>query len=176
MPHFFRVLAISALSACALTAHAEDLQCASGTLVEVSGQVTTLNISATRQAGQICMVLTDLASGMERFNSCGALVGKIVSSDPSMGTSVLTHTALFDQKNSFRTENDVAQITAPIDFDPVTAAPCAFSVTERITQIAWSKGVVQKGPVDIVAEGQISACPGKNLNSFILSGQACIHP
>ena len=88
------------------------MQCAPGlTHVSVNGNVTTLNVSATRQAGQICMTMIRTSNGSEAFNDCGALVGNVVSADLESGSSSLTHTAVFDLRDMLVTRNDHAQIT-----------------------------------------------------------------
>lgn len=151
------------------------LQCGAGlTHVSVSGNVTTLNVSATKQAGQICVTMTQTANGREVFNDCGALVGKITSADPLNGTSTLAHTAVFDFRNLFTTQNDQAQIIPqPLAYDDA-GAPCAFGVTETISQLDKSAGIFRGGQINVTATGTISFCPDHNLNTFALQGEACV--
>lgn len=148
-------------------------QCSAGSSpVSISGRVTTLNISATKQVGQICVTLVT-ANGREVFDDCGAVVGKVTSLDPATGTSTLNHTALFERRDSFHTQNDQAQITGVLAVD-ANGAPCAMSVQEHITDLQWGTGVFNKATMDVWATGSISFCPDKNLNSFQLNGEGCI--
>lgn len=148
-------------------------QCAAGYVpVILDGRTTTLNISATRQAGQVCLVMTK-ANGHEVFDDCGALVGNITSQNLETGTSTLNHTAVFELTQSFQTEGDVAQITGVLESD-ADGVPCAFSVTEHLTKLKWGTGVFAGATIDAVADGTISFCPGKNLNTFQLTGQVCV--
>lgn len=164
-PLFYFALALS------LPAHAA-LKCDKGERVSVSGQVTTINLSATQQTGQICATLTN-ARGTRVFDQCGAIVGKLVSTRPETGSSVLNHTVLFDKSQAFTTRNDAVQITGVQAVD-ANGTPCAFSAVEKISQMDWAKGIFQKGSVNIVAQGTISMCPDKNLNTFTLTGEACM--
>lgn len=148
------------------------LQCGPGqTHVNVSGSVTTLNVTETKQAGQICLTMTRTSDGRETFNDCGALVGKIVAADQT-GGSTLAHTAVFDLKNTFQTRNDQAQITGPLAFDD--AGACAFSVVETISEIGQGTGIFRDGKIGVTAIGNVSFCPGNNLNTFTLQGEACV--
>jgi hypothetical protein len=150
------------------------LQCSDGlTHVNVSGSVTTLNVSETRQAGQICVAMTRTADGREIFDDCGALVGKVVSADAQTGASVLAHTAVYDLRHAFVTRNDQAQITGVLAADD-SGAPCAFSVIETISELDKGAGIFRGGQISVTALGQISFCPGKNLNTFTLQGEACV--
>lgn len=170
MRMFYPVLSFAVLSALPLLSHAA-LQCNVGTPVNVSGRATMINTSATRQAGQVCMTLTN-ASGIEVFDQCGAILGNVLSSNPETGISILNHTALFSKRQAFATRNDVAQVTGVLATE-ATGVPCAFSVVEKITQIVWSKGILQSGAADVTAVGSLSACTDKNLNTYTLSGTAC---
>lgn len=150
------------------------MQCAAGlTHVNVNGSVTTLNVTATKQVGQICMTMIQTANGLEVFNDCGALVGKVVSADVQTGSSTLTHTGVFDFRNLLVTRNDRAQITGVLNVDE-TGAPCAFSVVESISEIEKGAGIFRGGQINVTATGTISFCPSQNLNTFTLQGEACI--
>jgi hypothetical protein len=150
------------------------LQCGTGmSHVNLNGSVTTLNVSQTKQVGQVCVALTRTADGREVFDDCGALVGKVVASDPQTGSSTLTHTAVFDFRNAFITRNDQAQITGVLAVDD-TGTPCAFSVVESITEIEKGVGVFNGGQINALATGSVSFCPGRNLNTFTLEGEACV--
>lgn len=141
--------------------------------VSVNGSVTTLNVSATKQVGQICLSMIRTRDGREVFNDCGALVGKIVSSDVETGSSTLVHTAVFDPSNALLTNNDQAQITGILAFDE-SGTPCSFSVVETISEILKGTGIFRNGKIGITANGNISFCPDKNLNTFTLQGEACV--
>jgi len=167
------VIALATLSLFPLQSMAA-MQCEAGlSHVNVNGSVTTLNISDTRQAGQICVAMTRTADGREVFDDCGALVGKIVSADAQTGSSTLTHTAVFDARQMFITRNDHAQITGVLAVDD-TGAPCAFSVVETISEIEKGAGIFRGSQINVNATGSISFCPGKNLNTFTLQGEACV--
>jgi hypothetical protein len=147
------------------------LDCADGTPVSVAGDVTTMNISETQQTGQVCMKLTE-ASGKQVFNSCGAILGEILSRDET-GGSLLSHVAAFKGGHAFQTDNDAAQVTGVTAVD-ASGVPCAFDVVESVTQLKWGSGIFRKGSFEITALGNVSACPDKNLNTFQLSGVACL--
>ncbi len=150
------------------------LQCATGLKhVNVNGSVTTLNVSASKQVGQICLTLIESASGREAFNDCGAVVGKVVATDPATGSSTLSHTAVFDLHNAFVTRNDQAQVTGVLGVDDAGAA-CAYSVVEAISEVQKGVGIFRGGSLAVTATGSVSACPNKNLNTFTLAGEACI--
>lgn len=150
------------------------MQCATGlTHVNVNGNVTTLNVSATKQVGQICMTMIRSSNGSEAFNNCGALIGNVVSADLDSGSSFLAHTAVFDFRDMLVTRNDHAQIIGVVDVDE-TSAPCAFNVVESITEIGKGTGIFRGGQINVNAIGTISFCPGKNLNTFTLQGEACV--
>lgn len=168
----YLLTSVAVFSAVPVFAHAGGSQCESKNLVNVSGRVTTLNISPTRQAGQICLTLTS-ASGKEVFDQCGAILGDVVSANRDTGQSTLNHTILFSKDQGLTTKNDTAQITGVQAVD-ATGMPCAFSMVEKITQISWANGILRSGPANITAAGTVSSCPNKNLNTFTLSGSACI--
>lgn len=131
--------------------------------VSVSGNVTTLNVSETKQVGQICMKLTD-EKGREVLDDCGALVGKVVSVDEA-GITTLTHTAVFDLQNLFRTEGDTAQPTG-------YPQECMLPVAEHMSKLTGI-GIFNGATIDAWATGSISLCPGQP-NTFNLSGEACV--
>lgn len=140
------------------------------TCYDVSGSVTTENVTSTLQIGNMSLTLTDDSSVV--FSEMGSLVGNITGA-AGPATMILSHTARFPQGDSFVTEGDVAQITGFIDFDG--DVPCAFSVTEKINNIAkgtrFFKNVTS---VDVTAIGSLSNCPNLNENSFQLSGTLCV--
>jgi len=148
-------------------------QCAVGTTpVSVTGRVTTLNISATKSVGQICVTLT-AADGREVFEDCGALVGKVISSDPATGTNMVTDTALFDMMNSFHSAPHVAQITGVLETD-ADGNPCSVSISEHTTNLLSGTGIFAHVSLDVYANGSVTFCPGKNLNILQLNGQGCV--
>jgi len=166
------VMTLATLSLFPLQSMAE-MQCGPGlTHVNVNGNVTTVNVSETRQVGQICMTMVRSKNGHEVFNDCGALVGKVVAVDGL--SSTLKHTAVFDLRDIFVTRGDQAQISfPPLAFDE-TGAPCAFSVEEHISEIDKGTGIFRGAQIDVTATGSISFCPDHNLNTFTLQGEACI--
>lgn len=165
-------LAVLAALLC-LPAVSQAQQCAAGyTPTTVSGRVTTMNISQTKQVGQICLTMTT-ADGREVFDECGALLGKVTAQDLTTGASTLNHTAVFELLNSFQTVGDVAQITGVLETAP-DGTPCAFSVAEHMTKFQWGTGIFNGATIDVAAQGSISFCPDKNLNTFQLQGQGCV--
>jgi hypothetical protein len=142
------------------------------TPVSVTGRVTTINISPTKQAGQICVTLTT-ADGQEMFEDCGALMGKMTATDASTGSSTLNHVAIFDLLQSFHTVGDTAQVISVTRAD-ADGAPCAMTVREHMTNLQGGTGIFQDASIDVFADGSISFCPDKNLNTFQLSGQGCV--
>jgi hypothetical protein len=170
--HSRLVLSVLAAIAC-LPGASFAQQCPTGyTAATVTGRVTTMNISQTRQVGQICLVMTT-ADGREVFDDCGALVGKVTAMDAAAGTSTLNHTAVFELFESFQTNQDAAQITGVLDTD-ADGNPCALSVTEHMTKLRSGTGIFNGATIDVIANGSISFCPDKNLNNFQLSGQGCL--
>lgn len=167
-------LSLSVLAALlCLPVLAQAEQCATGFVpATVTGRVTTLNISQTKQVGQICLTMT-AADGRELYDDCGALVGKVTAQDTATGASTLNHTAMFDLLDSFQTNGDVAQVTGVLATD-ADGAPCALSVVEHMTKLKWGTGVFSGATIDVVANGSISFCPGKNLNTFQLTGKGCV--
>jgi hypothetical protein len=170
--HSRLVLSLVAALAC-LPAISHAQQCPAGyTATTVTGRVTTMNISQTRQVGQICLVMV-AADGRELFDDCGAVVGKVTSMDTTTGASTLNHTAVFDLLDTFQTNQDAAQITGVLDTE-ADGTPCAFSVTEHMTKFKSATGIFTGATIDVVAEGSLSACSDKNLNTFQLNGHGCI--
>lgn len=167
-------LSMSVLAALlCLPAVSQAQQCATGfTPATVTGRVSTMNISATKQVGQICLTMIT-ADGREVFDDCGALLGKVTAQDLTTGASTLSHTAVFELTESFQTNQDTAQITGVIDTAP-DGSPCAFSVTEHMSKLKWGTGIFNGATIDVVAEGSISFCPDKNLNTFQLNGHGCV--
>jgi hypothetical protein len=170
--HSRLILSVLAALAC-LPAASHAQQCPTGySATTVTGRVTTINISQTRQVGQICLVMVT-ADGREVFDDCGALVGKVTATDPATGSSTLNHTAVFELLESFQTYKDAAQVTGVLEFD-ASGNPCAMSVTEHMTKISSGTGIFNGATIDVVADGSISFCPDKNLNTFQLNGHGCI--
>ncbi len=149
------------------------LQCPSNlTHVNVSGNVTTLNVSATRQVGQICMTMIRTSNGKEVFKNCGAIVGTTLSANGLTGESVLTHTAVFDKYDQFFTHNDRAQITGIVNSE--NGVPCAYSVVESVSVISSGGGLFRDSLIQATAVGTVSFCASQNLNTFALLGEACV--
>lgn len=165
------LITITALTSLPVSGYAA-LSCEHGSKANLSGRVTTVNISPTRQAGQVCLTLTN-AYGKEIYDKCGAILGNVVSSDPQAGTSVLNHTVVMGKNEAFTTQNDAAQITGVVAVND-SGAPCAFSVVEKISKVNWSSSLVATGAVDINGRGTVSSCPNNNMNNFVLSGEVCV--
>jgi hypothetical protein len=147
--------------------------CPAGTTpVSVTGRVTSLNLSTTKSVGQVCLTMTT-ADGREVFDDCGALLGKVISSDPATGTNIVTDTAVFDMMDSFRSAPHMAQITGILETD-ADGNPCSVSVSEHTTSLQSGTGIFTNASLDVYANGTVSACPGKNLNAFQLTGQGCV--
>jgi hypothetical protein len=173
MPSRMHLSVLAAISCLPFLANAAQ-QCAWGTTpVSVTGRVTTVNISETKQVGQICATMTT-ADGREVFDDCGALVGKIVSVDPNTGTTMVIDTAVFELMEAFRTGQHAPQVLGVVETD-ADGNPCAMSVREHITNLQWGTGIFANATLDVFADGIVSFCPGKNLNTYQLSGQACVH-
>lgn len=170
--HSTLVLPVLAALAC-LPAVSHAQQCPTGYIATtVTGRTTMMNISQTRQIGQVCLTLTT-ADGREIFEDCGAMLGKVTSMDAETGASTLNHTAVFDYLESFQTLNDAAQVTGVLDVD-ADGNPCAFSATEHLIKIRSGTGIFYGATIDVMAEGSISYCPDKNLNTFQMSGHGCV--
>ena len=162
--HSRLVLSVLAALAC-LPAVSQAQQCPTGyTATTVTGRVTTINVSPTRQVGQLCLVMVA---------ADGNVVGKVTAMDTTTGASTLNHTAVFELFESFQTDQVVAQITGVLETD-ADGNPCAFSVTEHMTKLRSGLGIFNGATINVVAEGSISFCPEKNLNTFQLNGQGCI--
>lgn len=137
----------------------------------VGGSLTTENTTPTIQMGSMTLTLSD-ESG-EVFSETGSLVGNITGGDASIGQSVLSHKARFAQGDSFRTDGDIAQIVALLEFDG--SVPCGFSVVETITDIPKGTGLFKNvTSVNVTAIGTVYNCPGINENSFELVGELCV--
>ena len=153
------VMALATLSLFPLQSMA-GMKCGPGlTHVNVNGSVTTLNVSDTKQVGQICVTMIRPANGREVFNDCGALVDKVASADGQTEITTLTHNAVFDLRDMFRTRNDQAQITGVLDVDE-TGTPCAFSVAETISKFEKGVGIFRGATINVTVSGSISFCPG----------------
>jgi hypothetical protein len=163
---------LAVLSCLPLLAGAAPMCRVGTTPVSVTGHVTTLNLSQTKQVGQICVTLTT-ADGREVFEDCGALMGKVTALDAATGSSTLNHMALFDMLQSFQTVADTAQVTGVSQLDE-NGVPCEMSVREHMTNLRGGTGIFAGASIDVFADGTISFCPGKNLNTFQLSGQGCV--
>ena len=150
------------------------LQCDAGLHhVKISGNVTTINVSSTKQVGQICVTMIRSSNGREVFNDCGALIGNVVSADLQAGSTILKHTALFDMRDMLVTRNDYAQITGIQNVDE-TGTPCSFNMVESINDIEKGAGIFRDSKMNVTASGTISFCPGNNLNLLTLQGEACV--
>lgn len=150
------------------------MQCDAGLQhVKINGNVTTINVSSTKQVGQICVTMIRSSNGREVFNDCGALIGNVVSADLQAGSTILKHTALFDMRDILVTRNDHAQITGIQNVDE-KGTPCAFTIVESINEVEKGAGIFRDSKINIAASGTISFCPGNNLNLLTLQGEACV--
>jgi hypothetical protein len=152
-----------------LSATADDtLACKRGyTHVTITeGSVVTVNVSETKQVGQICLTMQNDA-GRVVFDDCGALIGKVTETDGAGNPTKLSHTAVFELLESFKTENDMVLHAAPL-------SECSVQVSESLTQLKWGTGVFWGGQLAAQADGVVSFCPGQNKNVFDITGQACL--
>jgi hypothetical protein len=133
---------------------------------------STVNVSAVRQIGQICLTMSD-DGGNTVFNDCGALIGNVTATDAAGNPTALSHTAVFELLESFKTQNDVPTILGVTGVDG-SGTPCAFAVSEHMTDLKWGTGVFRGASIDATALGTLSFCPGSNRNNFVISGEACL--
>ncbi len=156
-----------------LSTHADPLVCGSGythaTITD--GTVVTVNVSETKQVGQLCLTMED-DNHRVVFDDCGAVIGKITESNAYGIPTKLSHTAIFELLESFKTVNDALVSAEPVAWDGAQA--CAFSVVERFTELQWGTGVFYRGALNAEAEGTFSFCPGQNKNTFVLTGEGCM--
>jgi len=147
------------------------------TCYEVSGSVSTENITPTLQLGNMRLELNDESDTV--FNETGSLVGNITGGDGFFIT-LLSHKARFAQGDSFVTNDDTAVPDFQYGGNPVRAIDgngeaCSFWITEAISDIAkGTKFFKNVTSINVTAEGYISNCPGENENVFGLSGTLCV--
>jgi len=138
---------------------------------DVSGYVSTQNVTQTTQVGSIDLVIKSQVDPYDVvFEGTGNLVGNITSfpetspSDPIL----LSHVAKFPKGNSFVTNGDEAYLW------PKGEDGCLFDANETIKEIAggtrFFKDVTN---VKIQAYGEVSYCPQANMNWFSLDGEVC---
>jgi len=152
---------------------AEPLSCRAGYThaTITAGSAATVNLSAIRQVGHICLKMENDA-GKVVFDDCGALIGTVTATDAVGNPTRLSHTAVFELLESFKTVDDTPFFGVPVD--PTDPAPCAFNVGERFTKLKWGTGVFSGGALNVEALGVVSFCPSQNKNTFVLSGDACL--
>jgi len=171
---------------CSVTTASAELDC-DNEKVEVSGTVTTENVTPTLQIGNIRVILD--TDGEELFSETGSLVGNITGTD-GYNTTLLSHVARFPKGNSFNTSNDEAKLAFPEsnEYSPVRlfnetgnllvdeeGKPCSFYIEETISNIERGTGVFRNvTSAEIFANGYISNCPNENKNYFELSGTFCM--
>ncbi len=163
-----RLLTSFAITAFSSVALAEPLTCKFGyTHVSITeGSATMINVSETKQVGQLCMTMQDDA-GKVVFDDCGALIGTVTEQD-DMGNPVkLSHTAVFELFESFKTVDDKVLSGEPIN-------ECSFQVSESFSKLKWGTGVFLGGKLNARADGVVSFCPGQNKNTFVITGDACL--
>jgi hypothetical protein len=152
------------------TVHA--LECDPDGLGVVEGWVETTNISETLQVGQVNFHITGRDGVV--FDGTGAIVGEIKSTalDGTPPTVFLDHTMVFPRGQRVETTGDEAALLYPTGFED-DGTPCAFAVTESITQLSGNK-LFRHATVDVTAVGTISSCSDDNANRFTLSGEICL--
>ncbi len=159
----------SLLIANSYTAFAEEI------CYQVSGEVSTTNVTSTRQEGVITLTLLDQASNITEYNEeVGSISGSITGAK-GMGISLLSHTVSFNDypDDSFYTEDDVAILNGALDVAG-NGTLCSFNIHETITKISAGTGFFENiTKVKISADGYISNCPTENHNLFALSGILC---
>jgi hypothetical protein len=145
---------------------------------DVSGSVTTENITSALQLGNMSLMLSD-NSGSTVFSETGSLVGNITGAD-SFGATLLSHKARFPQGDSFVTNDDTAVPNYNEGYYSVrnvdeNGTPCSFYIHETISDIPKGTGFFKDvTSVEVFADGYISNCPNENENSFALSGVICV--
>jgi len=143
------------------------------TCYTVKGKVKTVNISESIQSGLINLKLFDNDDN-KVFSKTGNIEGRITG--PYEYGLYLSHSAAFGEgeENWFVTIDDEAVITG-IRKSSKDESPCSFFVREVITNIDSGAGFfAEVNDVEIVAEGYINTCPGKNKNKFKLTGYLCV--
>ncbi|MEH6636153.1 MAG: hypothetical protein V7700_11565 [Halioglobus sp.] len=140
---------------------------------DVSGSVSTENVTPTIQIGDISLEMGAV------FSETGSLVGNITGSD-GFFTTFLSHKARFPQGDSFVTKDDTAvpdfqYYGNPVRTLDVDGNACSYWITENITHIERGTGFFKNvTTVNVTATGYISNCPDENKNSFVLSGTLCV--
>jgi hypothetical protein len=167
-------LVLATLAALPLHADAAGaLSCKSGyTHATITkGSAVTVNVSQVKQVGQLCLTMADDHKRVV-FDDCGALVGTVTATDDQGQPTKLSHTAVFELFESFKTQDDQVVYAAPVD--PYDAAPCAFNIGEALTQLQWGTGPFYGGSIRASADGVVSFCPQQNRNTFVITGEACL--
>ncbi|MCP5279135.1 MAG: hypothetical protein H6935_12345 [Thiobacillus sp.] len=149
-------------------AWAGGLACKAGyTHVTITeGTAATVNVSETKQVGQLCLTMENDA-GRVVFDDCGALIGTVTERDALGNPTKLSHTAVFELLESFKTANDTVLYAVP-------QSECSFNVAESMTRLKWGTGVFLGGKLNAEATGMVSFCPGQNKNTFEITGEACL--
>jgi hypothetical protein len=167
------VAAIACATVMSQAAVAGPLSCSAGythaTITD--GSAATVNLSAIKQIGQLCLKMAN-DKGKVVFDDCGALIGTVTSTYGAGNPTSLSHTAVFELFESFKTVNDTPFLGELVD--PSDPAQCAFKVGERFTELKWGTGIFKGGALNVEAVGVVSFCPSQNKNTFVLSGDACL--
>lgn len=163
-----RLLASIIIAAASQATLAADLSCRSGyTHVTITdGTVATVNVSETKQVGQICLAMVNDA-GRVVFDDCGALIGTVTEKDALGNPAKLSHTAVFELLESFKTDGDQVLYGVPL-------SECSFQIGESMAKLKWGTGVFLGGQLKARADGVVSFCPGQNKNTFAITGEACL--
>ena len=146
------------------------------TEVNVAGTIETTNVSQTIQVGTIRLILSDDKDKVV-FDKKGGIIGRITSQSQDETTglpkSTLDHHIIFTDGSRIETNGDIAELKwPPIAFD-ANGEPCAFNVTETVSDI-WGTKTFKRASGTITATGTISFCEGANGNRFILDGKVCL--
>lgn len=110
------------------------------TCLDVSGNITTTNVSEALQTGRIELTLssdTDIV-----FNKNGIIVGKITDS-PNYGSILLSHHIRFPFRHVLVTNDDNATIQG-VRATEADGTPCSYFVHEISNQAKRTRGFFSK--------------------------------
>ncbi len=142
---------------------------------QVSGQIHTVNLNDKVQTGSI-MLMIKVNHRPYYFNK-GRIIGRTVAQGIDSNTgqpyAIMEHNMFFGWQTVLATSNDQAMLTPTAFFN---GAPCAFNVTEKITEAIGTDRLraLSNDMHQVTAQGSISFCPGNNRNSLQLSGTVCL--
>ena len=157
-----------------------SLACPNGEIYEVGGTVITINTSETTQLGNpfgipgtgIQIDLYDSDGVLYYGSPTGIIAGETVSQTGAV--ILLNHEIDLLDGNTISTLGDMAILRfPPLAFDG-NGDPCAFGVTEVISDFEAEGDDIGGATGFITATGTISFCPGANMNTFELGGRLCL--